>query len=112
MAHATLREFVSELRRPDAAPLPEGEDWNAMIVRIHRTGLVQEVSEATYDWFLECLPPKYMTGGFFAFGEGAEPFKLFWTRKHGSFDHLYFVRALTQQETEEFCRLARIALPW
>lgn len=103
----TLGEFVAFLRQAETVPRPPGENWKAMIDRIHRTGLIHEVDEYTYDWFLECLPPKYQTGGFYAFAEGAEPLKLFWCR-----DGRFFVRPLTDAETREFCRLACIPVPW
>ena len=99
MAHRSLREYVAFLREAEIVPRPEGEEWAGMIERIHRAGTVQEVNEETYDWFLECLPPKYMNGGLFAFAEGAEPLKLFWSRP------------LTWDETKSFCFLARIAIP-
>lgn len=107
MPHQTLGEFVALLRLAETVPRPEGESWQAMIERIHRTDFVHEVDEETYDWFLECLPPKYMSGGgIFAFAEGAEAIKFFWCR-----EGKYFVRPLTWKETKEFCRLARISLP-
>ena len=107
MSHRTLGEFVAFLRQAEVVPRPVSEEWKALIERIHRTGLIHEVDEEAYDWFLECLPPKYQTGGFYAFAEGAEPLKLFWRR-----DEKFFVRPLTDEETNEFCRLARIPLPW
>ena len=106
MTHRTLGEFVAFLRLAEVVPRPADEDWKDMIERIHRTALIHEVDEETFDWFLECLPPKYQTRGLFAFAEGAEPLKVFW-RKAGK----WLVRTLTWVETEEFCRLARILLP-
>ena len=107
MPHRTLGEFVAFVRQAETVPKPADESWAAMIDRIHRIGLIHEVDEETYDWFLECLPPKYQSGGFYAFAEGAEPLKLFWRR-----DGRFFVRPLTDQETNEFCRLARIPVLW
>jgi hypothetical protein len=107
MTHRTLGEFVAFLRQAELVALPAGESWKDMIERIHRTGLVHFVDEETYTWFLECLPPKYQTGGFYAFAEGAEPLTLFWRR-----EEQFFARRLTDLETAEFCRLARIPIPW
>lgn len=107
MPHRSLAEFVAFLRQAEIAPRPEGEEWKAMIARIHVAGTIAEVDAETYDWFLECLPPKYQNGGLFAFAEGAEALKIFWAR-----EGKYFVRPLTWDETQEFCRLARIAAPW
>ena len=99
--------LLAHLRQAEFVPQPPGENWAAMIDRIHRTGLIHEVDEETYNWFLECLPPKWQSGGCYTFAEGAEPLKLFWRR-----DGRFFVRPLTDQETNEFCRLARIPVPW
>ena len=107
MAHRSLAEFVAFLRQTEIVPRPQGEEWKAMIARIHVTGTIAEIDAETYDWFLECLPPKYQNGGLFAFAEGAEALKIFWSR-----EGKYFVRPLTWDETQEFCRLARIPAPW
>src|SRR5437867_2732935 len=107
MPHRTLEEFVAYLRRAETVPKPEGETWKAMIDRIQETGRIHEVDEETYHWFLECLPPKYQSGRFFAFAEGAEELRLFWRLRHH-----YFCRQLTWDETKQFCRLAGIPLPW
>ena len=48
-----------------------------------------------------------MNGSLFAFAEGAESLKLFWAR-----DGKHFVRPLTWDETQEFCRLARTRPFW
>jgi hypothetical protein len=101
----TLSALLTQLRTAKVVPRPAGEDWAAMIERIHVSGRVCEIDEETYDWFLECLPPKWMGSGF-AFAEGAEPLKLFWKQK-GRF----FVRQLTWDETRTFCRLAKIPIP-
>jgi Protein of unknown function (DUF1419) len=107
MPHRSLAEFVAFLRQAEIVPRPDGEEWKAMIARIHVTGTIAEIDEETYWYFLEVLPPKYMNGGLFAFAEGAEALKIFWSR-----DGKFFVRPLTWDETQEFCRLARISNPW
>jgi hypothetical protein len=107
MAHRSLAEFVACLRQAETVPRPDGEDWKAMIARIHVTGAIAAIEEDTYWHFLECLPPKYQHGGLFAFAEGAESLKIFWTE-----GDKFFVRPLTWDETQEFCRLARISAPW
>jgi len=101
-----LRAFLAEVRGAQIIPRPDNESWPAMISRIHTPGSVCEIDRETYDWFLEYLPPKWMGSGF-AFAEGAEPIKLFW-KNAGR----YFVRQLTDAETQAFCRLAAIPLPW
>lgn len=101
----TLPAFIQELRGGDIVPLPANEAWHDMIQRVCVPARVAEIDEETYDWFLECLPPKYMGTGF-AFAEGAEPLKYFW--RHAG---RYYVRQLTEEETATFCRLAQIPLP-
>ena len=98
--------FVAILRQAEVIPRPAEEEWDAMINRICRPGVVCAIDEETYDYFLDVLPPKYQGYGF-AFAEGAEPLRLFWHVNPAS----YFCRQLTWDETEEFCRLAGISLP-
>lgn len=102
-----LRDFVSTLQRAETVPRPEGEEWAALISRTSVPGVVAEIDEETYWYFLEVLPPKYQRGGFFAFAEGAEALRLFWRK-----GERHFSRQLTWDETQTFCRLASIPLPW
>lgn len=106
MSSADLLLFLAELRTADVVPRPPNEDWPAMIARTSQVGIVCAIDEATYDYFLDVLPPKYLGRGF-AFAEGAEPLRYFW---HGRPDQ-FFCRQLTWDETREFCRLAEIPLP-
>ncbi len=68
-------------------------------------GVVQQIDEPTYWYFLELLPPRWMHGDWFAFGEGTGPFRLFW-KTHAQ----YFARELTAEETVRFCKLSRTSL--
>ena len=77
-----------------------------MIPRISVPGVIAEVDEETYDYFLDVLPPKYQRGGHFAFAEGAEAIRLFWRK-----DQKHFCQQLTEIETQTFCRLAKIPIP-
>lgn len=106
MNPSSLGEFVSRLRTGPIHLLPEGEEWSALIERITKPGSVEEVSEETYDYFLDVLPPRWMGGGIFAFGEGADHIRLFW---RGT-DKLYFARQLSEEENRLFCKLAKIPL--
>jgi len=107
MAHQTLGEFVAALRQAESVPRPEGEEWQAMIARISVTGTIAVIDEETFFYFLEVLPPKFQHGNLFAFAEGAESLRIFWRKGDA-----YFCRPLTWDETQEFCRLARIPNPW
>jgi hypothetical protein len=104
-AYLTLLEFILHLRNADIVPLPDNEPWHDTMQRICVDERVSEIDEETFDWFLECLPPKYQGAGF-AFAEGAEPLKYFW-QDHGRF----YARQLTNDETAVFCRLAQIPVP-
>jgi hypothetical protein len=68
-------------------------------------GTTVEIKEQTYYEKLDMLPPRYMDGNLFAYGEGAGSFSLFWSQS-GKF----YVHHLTQADTEVFCQLARVAL--
>ena len=68
-------------------------------------GQVCEIDEKTYWYYLELLPPRWMDGNWFAFDEGAGPFRLFWQVKD-----TYFARELTDEETRTFCELSHVAL--
>ena len=107
MQHRTFAEFVAFLRQAEVVPRPDGEEWSAMIARISVSGTIAALDEETFWYFLEVLPPKYQRGGLFAFAEGAEALRLF-CRKGSR----HFCRQLTWDETTNFCRLARISLPW
>lgn len=66
---------------------------------------VYEINEKTYWHYLEILPPRWIHGKWFAFGEGAGPFRLFWQIRDA-----YFLRELTDDETRTFCELSGVAL--
>ena len=103
----TLAEAVARLQQGDIVPRPDGEEWAALIGRISIPGPIAAIDEETYWYFLEVLPPKFQGGSLFAFAEGAEALRLFWRKAE---DH--FCRQLTAEETADFCRLARIPIPW
>ncbi len=107
MAFQSLREFLRAYCSVTfAVARPVSESWQNMIARIRPLGRVSVVDEETFDWFLECLPPKEMFTGGYAFAEGAEPLRLFWKQKG-----LCYARQLTWEETQEFCALAGIPIP-
>ena len=103
----TLSEFVAQMHQAEIVPRPDDEDWPALITRIGIPGQIAAIDEEAFWYFLEVLPPKYQRGSFFAFAEGAEALRIFWQKADA-----YFCRQLTDDETAEFCRLARISRPW
>ena len=52
---------------------PQDEDWAATVDRIGVAGRIAKVTEETWYYFLEVLPPKLLRGGWFMFAEGQEP---------------------------------------
>jgi hypothetical protein len=102
-----LQEFLAHLKSAQRVPRPEGEDWSALIARITVPGTIAEIDHETFFYFLEVLPPKFQTGGAFAFAEGAEELRLFW--RSGK---QYLCRQLTWDETKTFCQLTGTAFPY
>ena len=68
-------------------------------------GVTVEIDEGTYFRFLDLLPPRYVRGDLFAFGEGSGQFTLFWSQAGR-----YFAHQLSIDDTETFCRLTHVAL--
>ena len=96
----SLSELIQSLTAPEPIPM-NGSDGVMRLVK--QTASVFETNEETYDYFLDALPVHYMHGSLFCFAEGFAPFTLFFRR-----NKRYCVRQLTEEETEEFCRLADI----
>ena len=94
--------FIETLMCGDVRPRSSADDddppW-------FEPGRVCEIDEETYWYFLELLPPRWMDGNWFAFGEGTGPFRLF-----GKVDGSYVGRDLTDDETKTFCELSRTSL--
>ena len=96
-----LSNFLTERLRVDhAQPTndPDSPPW-------WEEGVTIEIDETKYFEYLDLLPPRYMAGDLFAFGEGAGNFILFWME-----DRRYFTHQLSVEDTETFCRLTRVAL--
>ena len=95
-----LSNFLRDRLRVETAT-PVGDDsppwWEE--------GVTVEVDESMYFEYLDLLPPRYMNGNLFAFGEGAGNFILFWVDASR-----YFAHQLSANDTETFCRLSHVAL--
>ena len=104
---ADLKHFLSHLMVADRLALPATDSWPEHVERISVPGRISEVTEEQYDYWLEVLPPKYMSGSLFGFAEGAEALRLCWQDRDGR----YWMRQLTDEETVMFCRLALIPVP-
>lgn len=68
----SLTAFIQYPKVGDALPLPDREGWSDMIRRTSAPGATCQVAEETYDYFLDVLPPRWMSREGFAFGEGAD----------------------------------------
>ena len=67
----------------------------------HEPGKLYQIDEETYWYFLELLPPRWIHGEWFAFGEGTGPFRIYL-----KLDGTYLVRELTDVDTRMFCKLS------
>ena len=92
-------EFFRDLLRAEPKVVSEDD------VPWFEPGKLYEIDEKTYWYFLELIPPRWMQGNVFAFGEGSGPFRLFWQVQNA-----YFARELTDDETRTFCELTRVSL--
>ncbi len=99
----SLWAFINTLISAEPEPLSSVDDEQTPPWQ--EPGKVVEIDEETYWYFLELLPPRWTDGNWFAFGEGAGPFRLFWQVRDA-----YFVRELNNDETRTFCKLGRIPL--
>jgi hypothetical protein len=99
---SSLRLLYAQLAWPcQAAALPDDETWPELLERITVPGRINEITEETYWYFLEVLPPKLFNGNQYCFAEGDEPLRLFW-RQQGR----CFCRQLTRDETHRVCDLS------
>src|SRR5262245_50823823 len=105
MTPKTVGEALARLKEAEVVRLPAGEAWGDMIARTTTPGRVCEVDRDTYDYFLDVLPPRWMGKGGFAFGEGADPLRVFWTACGKC-----YCRQLDDGESALFCELADIPL--
>ena len=94
-----LWEFLRQLVDSDLhVPTEDDPPW-------YEAGKLYESDEETYWYFLELLPPRWIEGDWFAFGEGAGPFRI-----HFKSGNRYLDRELTDEETRTFCKLHGVAL--
>ena len=83
---------------------PESEEWEDMIQRVHVPQQIHSITEKTYWYFLEVLPPQWMSRNYFAFAEGQEELTIFWERQGQ-----HYCRQLTQEETDKFCETSGLS---
>ena len=91
----SLRAFIETLVACEPQPMTvDDPPW-------FEPGQVCEVEESIYRYFFKLRRRKH--SNWFAFGERAGPFRLFW-RISGA----YFARELTDDETRLFCELSQV----
>lgn len=103
----TLAEFLARLKRGEPVPMAPWEGAEELIPRVAQAepGVVLAIDEETYFHYLELLPPRFQRGGEFCFAEGSGPFLYFWRSSPDGFS----ARPLDDEETDTFCRLARVS---
>lgn len=99
--HGLIRELTSG--EPIDSP-PWDLSRQEVIELISREGQIISIDEETWWYFLEVLPPRWMSGSAFVFCEGYDRFRLFWQR-----GDRYFARQLSEAETVQFCQLGRVS---
>lgn len=96
-----VQEFLHELMSDEPAELPPWDlSLDEMIPLMNQEVGVVRINEETWWYFLEVLPPRWMSGSAFMFCEGYDRFRLFWQRSDQ-----YFSRQLTEEQTETFCQM-------
>jgi hypothetical protein len=97
----SFHEFMREMMSGEPGELPPWDlSLDEMIPLTNQEGRVVRINEETWWYFLEVLPPRWMSSSAFAFAEGYDRFRLFWERSDQ-----YFVRQLTEAQTDTFCKL-------
>ncbi len=117
IASSPINLFLKAIQEGEATTGPDKEDWSRMIMRLE-SGTKTEITSETYNYYLGVLPPHWMgvadNGGCcFAFAEGAQPLRLFWSDRDRYFWNTakHYCRQLTDKQSREFCKLAGIAQP-
>ena len=103
----TLAELITDFTRPQPVTLDSILSRSKSILGpLAATGYVVEIDAESYHWFFDLRPPHFVGRDYFLFGEGMEPFRLFFVS-----DERHFVRRLTWDQTQEVCYSAGILLP-
>jgi hypothetical protein len=103
----TLRDYLVQLKVGCPVLDAPWEDSDELYTRVvtAEPGTILLIDEETYFYFLELLPPRFQMNGQFFFGEGTGTFIFLWRASTGK----YYARPLSDEETDEFCRLARVS---
>ncbi len=97
----TLQRFLAPLTAEvNATAQPDNEPWSGTIERISNADRIAEITEETWWYFLEVLPPKLLEGNWFAFAEGQEALRIFFQRRGK-----HYCRQLTEEQSMRVCEL-------
>src|SRR5882672_11336747 len=108
MRTSDWKEFLAKLKSGDVmAGTPGDVDWTRHVYEISVPRQIMSLNEDDWTYWLEFLPPRWMSGSHFCFAEGEESFRFFWATKEGQF----FARQLDVEETLEFCALSGTPAP-
>ena len=108
MQLSVWKEFLAKLKSGEVMAGTRGDiDWTRHVYEISVAGQVVSITEEDWVYWLEVLPPRWMSGAHFCFAEGEGPFRLFWATKEGQF----FARQLDVEETLAFCALSGTSAP-
>jgi len=100
--HGNLSSFLEELKTGEPVPLPGGElTHEERVSAMSHPGRIVVIDSGTFWWFLDALPPRWMSGSTFVFAEGDNCFRMFWERAN-----VFFVRQLSEDETDLFSHLS------
>ena len=100
MVRQTLSSFLNDRLTVDGVPHEDDEHsppaWEP--------GTTIQVKEETYYAYLDLLPPRFLDGNLFAFGEGCGAWSMFWIQ-----DGSFYLHHLSEADTETFRQLAGLA---
>ena len=102
------KEFLAKLKSGQVLRGTRGDvDWTRHVYEISVPGQIVSLIEDDWYYWLEVLPPRWMSGVHFCFAEGEEAFRFFWGTKEDQF----FARQLSVDETLQFCGRVGIQPP-
>jgi len=100
----SFRSLLSELMSGETIETHHSDLSHDEFTTCMQQGRIVPISEETWWEFLEILPPRWMNANAFVFAEGGNSFRLYW--KQGN-EH--FVRQLSEDETDLFCKLSGVS---
>ncbi len=101
-----LIDYIRQLTKGEAVWTPGDDPAVAdLSAPADLGGPIHEIEPEVFYWHGYFLPPRWRWGCFFCVADGLETFRFFW-----AFNHHFYVRRLTGEQTREFCRLAGLTI--